>query len=411
MVPVEIPQPPVDDGGDPDGGSVTDDAGASEDAGVSRDAGVDAGVPPTACSVPEGLGLFVAKTTRQFVFPGCATATFSSEPGVDVVTTRNADGSATVAITPSTIGAWVLTLNANGSTQTRELLTDERFDFDGGFVRRYPDRVDGARTVMPSGRVLSEADSERLFVYGLDGGLEQTITIGPSWWNTAYFWSGEVMWLVRNQFLERWLDTPAGLVSTGVVVVQQYGGCLVCGVDENQVTSMQGDELVAFAWDGGVPSRQVLAAGLQLPNRAGFWSLLIPEGPEKVWADDFCSYEPGCTSTVCPAIQTCIRPNGDSSLLWANDEHALVYNRSGWALQLWEWPLSTRRELHGRPALFGISGGPRSKTGPILLNSAVEVVIHRNRIAFRTFDPRPLFITKHWVVTSVSPRELRFIPR
>jgi hypothetical protein len=134
VVPVDIPHPDSDDGGV--------DAGTTE-------------VIPSPCSVPADLGLFLAKTTRRFVFPGCATASFSSEPGVSVVTRPNADGSATVEITPSTLGAWVLTFNADNSMQTRELLTDEQFDFDAGFVRRYPDRIDGfIKEVTPSGRIM-----------------------------------------------------------------------------------------------------------------------------------------------------------------------------------------------------------------------------------------------------------------
>lgn len=394
VVPVEVPQPP-----DPDGGSVTDDAGAADDAGASRDAGVDAGVPPTACSVPEGLGLFLARTTTRFVFPGCATATFSSEPGVKVETTRNADGSATVAITPSTLGAWVLTLDANGTTQTRELLTDEVIDLDAGFVRRYPDRVDGALTVTPSGRLLTFFSQEQIAVHGLDGGLEQTIAA-----TSPIAWAGDAIWALRPQtsLVERWVDTPAGLVSTGTVDVTGHSYCLFCRVDQNQFTSMIGYDLVAFTWDGGAPSRRVVAGGLELPRA---FNMLVQEGPDRVWADDLCSYEPGCTSTVCGAIQTCVR--SDSSLLYANDQHALIYNHSsGGAIQLWEWPPSTRRELHGREA----PGGYARSNADLILLAGREVVIHRNRIAFRYIGFQTL-ITRHWVVLFNSPRELRFIPR
>lgn len=410
VVPVEIPHPDSDDGG-VDAGT-TEDAGSPVDAGSAVDAGFDAGVIPGPCSVPENLGLFLAKTTRRFVFPGCATASFSSEPGVSVVTRPNADGSATVEITPSTLGAWVLTLNANNSMQTRELLTDEQFDFDAGFVRRYPDRVDEARTVTPSGRLLV-AGQNQFVVYGSDAGIEQTLSAN----DRLAVWTGNVLWTLRSPttLVERWLDTPGGLVSTGTFDAAGTTTCFLCRVDETQVTSVIGTDLVHFTWDGGSFSKEVVTAGLQL-GTSDTLQVLLPEPPDKVWGADMCSYEPGCTTTVCGAIQTC--PLFGRRLVSATAQHALAYDGYNDAIQLLELPLSRGRLLHARTG-FWMGTSPsidepsvvRTSLGPNNRFIISEAVIHRDHIVYRHFgDPR-LIVTKRWVVRFISPRELQFIAR
>lgn len=373
------------------------------------DAGTDAGTRSGPCSVPDDLGPFIAGRTSVLQFSGCATATFSSEPGVSVVTRPNADGSATVEITPSTLGAWVLTLDANNSMQTRELLTDEQFNFDAGFVRRFPDRVDGARAVTPSGRLITRPNFGQLNVYGFDGGLEQTIAADP--YDLAL--AGDSVWTLRPDvsLVERWVDTPAGLTSGGSADVSGYSYCLFCRVDQNQTSTMIGYDLVEFTWDGGSASRQVMNAGLVLGKRV---ELLLRDGPDKVWSDDFCSYEPGCTTTVCPPIRTCL--SFVSSIISVTPQNALVYNGSQKVIQLWSLPLSQAIELHARPGQpLGIS---TSSDAPTLVSTSAdttsEVVIHRNRILYRHFGQQtdsPLIVTKRWVVRLISPREAQFIPR
>lgn len=350
---------------------------------------------------------------RQFVFPGCATSTFSSEPGVSVVTRPNSDGSATVEITPSTIGVWVLTLNANGSTQTRELYTGAEYDADAGFIVRYPDRVDGlVRTVSPSGRLLTALNPDQFAVYGRDAGLEQTMNASVS----SFAWAGSTLWTLRTgagaPAVERWVDTPAGLVSQGTIDVAGYSYCLFCRVEENQIETMIGNDLVQFTWDAGVSARQVLRQGLQLQSQ---FKRLIRDGAEKVWADDFCSYERGCTTTVCPAIQACVYGLGDALMVWADDAHAVVYTSPNDQLGLWELPLSNRRRVDW--TWGGTSRVSRSKDERVVIDRrdgyTSEIVPHRNRLV-RLEYPGPAdsyVITDRWVVRFLSPREAQFIPR
>lgn len=416
VVPVDIPRPDPGDAGSDAGASL--DAGSPLDAGSANDAGIDAGVVmPGPCSVPENLGIFFAGNMRQFRFPGCAASGFSSEPGVTVSSSPNADGSATVEITPSRLGAWVLTIDANGATQTRELLTDEQFKLDGGVVRRYPDRVDDApsgpdgraRTVTRGGRLVLASTLDRLLVYGTDAGLEQSIA-ADAW---PLVWSGGSLWTrrPRSTIVERWVESPTGLVSSGTVDGVERDKCfLFCRVTEDTVTSVNGTDLVEFSWDAGSFSSQVLTSGLWL--QFGSTALLIPEPPDKVWSADGCSYEPGCTTTVCAAIQTCPLA-GLNRIVMATDQHALIYDGFNGVIQLWELPLSRRKALHARPGSWR-STSPSNDAVTLVGsgNFLAEPVIHRNRIVYRHFAVEDTAtITKHWVVLPEPPRSLRFIPR
>lgn len=415
VVPVDIPRPGPGD------------AGLNEDAGTNAE--VDAGVYSGPCSVPENLGFFLAGTTRTLNFPGCAGASFSSEPGVVVVTQANADRSATVRITPSTLGAWVLTIAVNGNTQTRELITDEEFNFDAGFVVRYPDRIDGLssrRSITPSGRLLVATDAGRVEILGRNGGYEQTLHINEDW----LVWAGDTLWTLRSgtptPTVDRWRETATGLVSTGSYDATGWQTCFLCRATEDSATAFIGDDLVEFSWDGGVFSRELRTPALRIPSYY-IGQLLIPEPPETVWLADGCRYEPGCTTMVCGAIRTCEH----AQIVTATRQHALV-NTGLDQLQLWELPLSGKRMLHARPGAALYQGGlvgSKSPAGsidsPVLVRGGrwlAEPVFHRNRILYLQFPGWPagstddgslvnLTITKHWVTVPVSPRELRFIPR
>jgi hypothetical protein len=294
------------------------------------------------------------------------------------------------------------------------VLTDENFDLDAGYAVRYPDRIDApVRTITPSGRLLVAA-SGTFKVYGTDGGFEQTIPGNSS----PVAWAGNTLLLVPPQapVVERWVETPAGLVSEGTIDAAGTTSCVLCRVEENRLISVYGTDVVATTWDGGVVvSRQTLISGLSLPATLGAYELLLYEGPDRVWAENLCMYEPGCTSTVCAAIESCIGFKGASRVVQASDTHAVVWNGSGDELQLWEVPLSNRRQLDARPGTGGYTSPARE--GPMLVSrvpggngTLAEVVVHRNRLFFRYFDSEVL-VTRDWVVKVVSPRELRFIHR
>lgn len=374
--------------------------------------GSGSGVVSGPCSVPDDLGPLVAGRTRVFEFPGCATATFSSEPGVSVVTRPNADGSATVEITPSQVGIWVLTLVANDSTQTRDVVTGAEYDADAGFFVRYPDRLDAfVRTVSPSGRLLVALNQEQFAVYGRDGGVEQTINASVS----SFAWAGNTLWALRpglDQKVERWVDTPAGLVSEGTIDVTNHSYCVFCRVEENQIETMISNDLVQFTWDAGVSARQIVSQGIQLQSQ---FNRLIRDGTDKVWADDFCSYERGCTSTLCPAIQACVYRPGDALMLWADDAHAIVLTGPDGMLGLWELPLSKRRRVDW--TFGGTTRVSRSKDERVVIDRgdgiASEIIPHRNRLLRLDYPGRAdtYVITNRWIVRFLTPREAQFIRR
>lgn len=420
VVPVDVPRPdPVDE---PHPDSADSGLEGGFDAGV--DAELDAGMHVAPCSVPQELGPFLARSTSQFRFPGCATARFSSEPGVSVVTQPHTDGSATVMITPSQVGVWILTIDADGMRETRNLRTGAAYDVDAGFVVRYPDRKDLflLRTVSPSGRLLvaqSPALGNRgeFEVYGRDGGLEQILRGDVD----RFAWAGSTLWVLRagstdfDRTFERWVETPSGLISEGTLDVSTAlrPTCVFCRVAENQLETMIGSDLVRFTWDAGVSSRQVLNQGFDVPPQPD--DMVIPEGSDILWGSDFCSYERGCSTTVCPAIRECVyRVPWAARIIRVDDAQAIVVTED--SFELWELPLSNRRRLDSIPRFMSVAPGssPSSKEPMVFgFSDTFELFVHRNRLGTLRYpgSPDTYVITNRWLMRRLSPREAQFVPR
>ncbi len=392
-----------------------------------------------ACTVPSDLGAFVAGTSRTIEFLGCARATFSSEPGVVVTARANTDGSASVEIGPSALGVWTLTIATEGTTITRELLVDE-FAFDErdllnagdaglahpkfGFVRRYVDRVDTCTLVTPAGRALCSANPNSLgFLYGLDGGIEQDFTGHRQAFNL-----GEELWAVRSpDTLERYLETPTGLVPAGALDVPGFRWA--SHVESGRVVTAVGTTVFDVVADGGaIELGRLRTEHMQFPQGLG---ILLVDGQDALWSGRACRLEPGCTTTLCDVVETCDEASGN--LVGATATHAIVHqfaSNGPSTTLLRARPLDSRSVLHSRLTWDLVSKNWRPEAvswSPLALFDKyewtqnghahvgyVEAIVRSNRILFRSYrfslDSLVAF-TPEWLVLRVSPRELRFIHR
>lgn len=299
LIPVPLGPVPTDGGSNGFGGGLGA-GGGQPGGGPSGGIGGGAG---SGCDLPT---LSVGET---FTIPAssCGTTTITAPDGSIV------NGN---TFTPTMPGEYVVTAATSTGTVTRYLFVDGVFDYSGSFERAYVDRVDlcVALFMTDAGTLLCERDTHQIAAYSSDGALLGQFP------GARLGVLGNEVWSSLTGKVEHRTDIGSTLRLDG-----EYADPLIdvertyWGAETATGKSLRGGTygVVEVVWDGSSLSANRRVDQLQWYQ----YGPIFLEGSTLFCGT--CTYRAGCSSMLCPAVETC--PQKSSRVIAIDETNVWIH--------------------------------------------------------------------------------------
>lgn len=234
------------------------------------------------CAQP---GQIMAGAPAAVPFATCGSVTVTGPDGSTISTSGS-------TFVPTQPGEYVATVTRGSNVSTHYFVVDGQFDIDGGFERRYVDRVDNCFSLFMTAQGRLVCGRAEVSIYETDGGLH---TRFPSQGVSVI---GNEIWNDTMGRVEHWTDTEQGVRFDGALNDPLFFQIVGESGPGRALRGSSGGTIEVL-WDGGT-----LSEGRRVDRLWASYGGALFEANE-LFGFDLCTWKAGCSTTTCESIRSC----------------------------------------------------------------------------------------------------------